>query len=108
MCVKYALGILLALNNNSELKAITVRLMYKLWLFQPRVYPQLYKILQDRSLSLNAKALEELRVSKAVTIRDICRERYTAYNFVFRFLKAPIYVIVITHHLKAIHYSASQ
>ncbi|XP_046860835.1 focadhesin-like isoform X2 [Xenia sp. Carnegie-2017] len=75
MCVKYALGILLALNNNFELKAITVRLMYKLWLFQPRVYPQLYKLLQDRPLSLNAKALEELQVSKAVTIRDICRER---------------------------------
>ena len=66
---------LLVLNNNADLKAIAVRLMFKLWLLQPRVYTYLQKIIQEKTLSLSHQAWVELQLARAVTIRDICRER---------------------------------
>ena len=73
--MKQVLGVLLVLNNISELKAITLRLMFKLWKSQLRVFPQLHKLLQEKTLSLSPEAWTELQLAKAVTIRDICRKR---------------------------------
>ena len=75
VCVTPVLRTLLVLNNNADLKAIAVRLMFKLWLLQPRVYTYLQKIIQEKTLSLSHQAWVELQLARAVTIRDICRER---------------------------------
>ena len=63
------------LNNTAGLKAVSLRLMFKLWQRQPRVFTKLLKLIEEKSLSLSRGALVELQWTKAVTIRDICRER---------------------------------
>ncbi|CAN9509782.1 unnamed protein product [Ophioblennius macclurei] len=77
LCVPMVLQTLVVLAGTPKLRAVATRLMTALWMKQDRVYPELQRLLsqQDDRVGMGRDAHWEQILSRAASLRDICRER---------------------------------
>lgn len=76
LCVGPVLKTIQSLSMSPPLRPISLRLLYKLWQRQNRVFPHLQKVLSSEDTGVKDVDISmELQIAKAATIRDICIER---------------------------------
>ncbi|XP_013419042.1 focadhesin isoform X2 [Lingula anatina] len=77
LCVPAVLKTLQVLSNTPQLKPTSICLMTNLWQIQPRCFPYLQALLTDDDQGTMSRETgqNELIISKAAAIKDVCRER---------------------------------
>lgn len=61
---------LLALWSSVSLRAVVLRLALDLWTVQPRTYPYLVKLLNDRSSNT-----KEIQIARAFVVSSVCKAK---------------------------------
>nr|KAF6433433.1 hypothetical protein HJG59_005249 [Molossus molossus] len=78
VCIGQILRVIQLLGTTPQLRAVTLRLLTSLWEKQDRVYPELLRFMAMSdvpSLSVGKQVQWEKLISKAASIRDICKQR---------------------------------
>ncbi|KAK3868404.1 hypothetical protein Pcinc_026207 [Petrolisthes cinctipes] len=70
LCVGMVVKTLLALWSSVSLRPVVLRLALDLWTVQPRTYPYLMKLLQDRSSDTR-----EIQIARAFVVSSVCKTK---------------------------------